>query len=101
MALECFDDIIGLRGSCATPTSNSGLWINDIGIDLEELDAIINKSQIDSIDFFENKRDFAIKQIINLIHTHFSDKYKSNTVLRSGRIGFTKENLESVAAAAT
>src|SRR3990167_3628534 len=101
MALECFEDIIGLRGACETPTSNSGLWMDDIGIELEELDLIINKAQVDSIQFFENKRDFAIKQIIQLIHTHFSDKYKSNTVLDSKRIGFTKENLESVAAAAT
>ncbi len=99
--LECFEDIIGLRGSCDIPTSNSGLWIDDIGIDLEELDSIINKSQIDSIDFFEKKRDFAIKQIIALIHTHYSDKYKTNTVLRSGRIGYPKENQEIVAAEAT
>lgn len=100
MALECFEDIIGLRGSCDTPTSNSGLWIDDIGIDLEELDAIINKSSSDSVAFFESKRDFAIKQIIALVHTHFSDKYKTNTVLRSGRIGFAKENQEAVAASA-
>lgn len=101
MALECFDDIIGLRGSCATPSSVSGLWIDDIGIELEELDAIINKSQPDSVSFFENKRDFATKQIIALLHSHFSDKYKTNTILRSGRIGFAKENQEAVAAAAT
>lgn len=100
MALECFEDIIGLRGSCDTPTSNSGLWIDNIGIDLEELDAIINKSQADSVSFFEEKRDFAIKQIIQLIHTHFSDKYKSNTVIRSGRIGYAKKNQEVVAASA-
>lgn len=101
MALECFEDIIGLRGSCDTPTSNSGLWIDDIGIDLEELDAIINKSQSDSVPFFESKRDFALKQIIALIHTHFSDKYKTNSVLDSKRIGFGKENQETIAAAAT
>lgn len=100
MALECFEDIIGLRGACDTPTSNSGLWMDDIGIELTELDAIINKAQVDSITFFENKRDFAIKQIIALIHSHFSDKYKTNTVLRSGRIGFGKENQEAVAALA-
>lgn len=99
--LECFDDIISLRGACETPTSVSGLWMDDAGIDLAELDSIINKSQIDSIDFFEKKRDFAIKQIIALIHTHFSDKYKTNSVIRSGRIGFGKENQESVAASAT
>ncbi|MEK6886387.1 MAG: hypothetical protein AABW88_01000 [Nanoarchaeota archaeon] len=99
--LECFEDIIGLRGSCDSPTSISGLWIDDIGIDLAELDSIVNKSQIDSVDFFEKKRDFAIKQIIVLIHTHFSDKYKTNTILRSGRIGYGKENQETVAAAAT
>ena len=99
--LECFEDIIGLRGSCDSPTSISGLWIDDIGIDLAELDSIVNKSQIDSVDFFEKKRDFAIKQIIALIHTHFSDKYKTNTILRSGRIGYGKENQETVAAAAT
>lgn len=99
--LECFEDIVELRGSCAEPASASGLWIDDIGIDLAEIDSIINKSQIDSIDFFEKKRDFAIKQIINNIHTHYSDKYKSNTVLRSGRIGYGKENLEVVAGSAT
>lgn len=101
MALECFEDIIGLRGSCDTPTSNSGLWIDDIGIELEELDAIINKSQSDSVAFFESKRDFALKQIIALVHTHFSDKYKTNSILDSKRIGFGKENQEVVAAAAT
>lgn len=99
--LECFEDIIGLKGSCDTPTSNSGLWIDDVGIELEELDSIINKAQSDSIAFFESKRDFAIKQIIALIHTHFSDKYKTNTVLRSGRIGYGKENQEVVAALAS
>lgn len=92
--LECFEDIVGLRGTCDTPNSTSGLWIDDIGIDLAELDAIINKSQIDSVNFFENKRDFAIKQIINIIHTHFSDKYKTNSILRGGRIGYGKDNLE-------
>ena len=101
MALECFDDIIGLRGACDTPISNSGLWLDDIGIDLTELDSIINKTQVDSVDFFEKKRDFALKQIIALIHTHFSDKYKTNSALISGRIGFGKENQEVVAAAAT
>lgn len=99
--LECFEDIIGLRGSCATPSSASGLWIDDIGIELEELDSIINKAQEDSVSFFDNKRDFALKQIIALVHTHFSDKYKTNTILRSGRIGFGKENQEVVAAEAT
>lgn len=101
MALECFDDIVGLRGACETPTSTSGLWLDDIGIELEEIDAIINKAAIDSIDFFDKKRDFALKQIINVIHTHYANKYKSNSILRSGRIGFGKENLEEVAAAAT
>lgn len=98
--LECFEDIIGIRGGCEAPISNSGLWIDDIGIDIAELDSIINKSQVDSIDFFEKKRDFAIKQIINNIHTHYSDKYKSNTVLRAGNIGYAKENQEPIAAKA-
>src|SRR3990167_10071213 len=98
--IDCFDDIIGLRGSCTTPASTSGLWMDDIGIDLAELDSIINKSQIDSVDFFEKKREFALRQIIQLIHTHYSDKYKTNTILRSGRIGFGKENPEVVAASA-
>src|SRR3990167_4422934 len=98
--IDCFDDIIGLRGSCTTPASTSGLWMDDIGIDLAELDSIINKSQIDSVDFFEKKREFALRQIIQLIHTHYSDKYKTNTILRSGRIGFGKENQEVVAASA-
>src|SRR3990167_8786759 len=96
--IDCFDDIIGLRGSCTTPASTSGLWMDDIGIDLAELDSIINKSQIDSVDFFEKKREFALRQIIQLIHTHYSDKYKTNTILRSGRIGYGKENQEVVAA---
>lgn len=99
--LECFEDIVGLRGTCDTPNSTSGLWVDDIGIDLAELDAIINKSQIDSVNFFENKRDFAIKQIINIIHTHFSDKYKTNSILRGGRIGYGKDNLEIAPALAS
>lgn len=98
--LECFEDIIGLKGTCDTPVSNSGLWINDVGVSLEELDLIVSKEYSNAQDFFEQKRDFAIKQIIATIHTHFADKYKANSTLRSGRIGFTKENKPAIAGSA-
>lgn len=91
--LTCFKDIITLRGTCNDETSASNFFINDVGISQEELDSIVTKDYTSSLDFFEKKRDFAIRYIIQNIHNHFQDKYKANSVLRSGRIGFGKENL--------
>lgn len=95
--MECFDNIIGLRGSCENPTSKSGLWINEIGVSEEEIDSIITKDFKDAYDFFEKKKSFAIIQIVNNLHSHFSGKYKANSIIKSGRIGFAKKNVESIA----
>lgn len=95
--LECFKDIITLRGHCSDAASVSGLLINDIGISNEELDSMVTKDYNDSFDFFQQKRDFSIKQIVANIHANFVDKYKANSILKSGRIGFTKENLVQIA----
>ena len=93
MAESCFQDIITLSGTCSNDVSVSGITINDLDIYIDELNAIVTKDYIDGADLFTKKRDFAIKQISNLVYSHFADQYKANSILDSMRIGFEQDNM--------
>lgn len=95
--LDCFQNIVTIRGACSDEISASSLLINDVGISIDEIDSIITKDYPDAVSFFNQKRDFAIKQIIANIHSNFQDKYKTTSLITGGRIGFTNENTLPIA----
>ena len=94
MAESCFENIITLSGTCSNDVSVSGITINDLDIYVDELNAIVTKDYIDGADLFTKKRDFAIKQITNLVYSHFADQYKANSILDSMRVGFEQDNYQ-------
>src|SRR3990167_4895064 len=98
--MDCFENIITLTGNCTDSVSVSGITINDIGIDLSELNSIVTADFANGEALFNRKRDFAIKLIMNLVYTHFTDYYKGNSILDSQRIGFPQDNLSLNAAEA-
>lgn len=92
----CFDDLIALRGACSDTVPTSSLWLNDVGIDLNFVGQVITKDYSSPEDFFNRKRDFAVRTVSNQIHNFLRPKYKANTVIENFRIGYPEDNLRLI-----
>jgi len=82
----CFQDVISLIG-CANQNPSSGLFIDDTGITIDELNQLSGKEFFNGEGLFYSKYGLAINEISNKIHTRVSSSYKTNTVLSGRRIG--------------
>ena len=90
---NCFTNIIGLRGLCAGETSDSGLWANEIGLSVNELNDFLTEDYPSVKAFFDRQKDFAVQLITKQIHTAMQEKYRAATVLENQRVGFFQDNL--------
>lgn len=97
--LDCFQDLISIRGGCDDVIPTSGLYMDEIGLSLNNLDEFVTKDYKDSYDLFGRKRDFAMEVIAKQIHNHLSSKYLSNTLLEGQRNGFYQDNLQLISGA--
>lgn len=97
---SCFDNIIGLRGTCADPVSTSDLWINDIGISQKELDAIVTEDFVDGIDLFNKKLNHSINAVTSQVYSNFAPRYKAFSQLENQRIGYYSDNQKFTATTA-
>jgi len=93
----CFDDLIALKGACSDTVPLSSLWLNDVGIDMNFVGQVITKDYLDAADFFNRKRDFAVRTVSNQIHNFLRPKYKANTAIENYRIGQPEDNLRLIA----
>ena len=94
---ECFDNLIAVRGGCTETTlQTGGFFINQIGITLKELNDIISSDYETGEDLLDDKISFAADVIKQDIYTHFSPKFKVNSILEGQRIGYYSDNLTLV-----
>lgn len=91
--MECFQNIIGISETCSTVAPTSGFYLDRVGIGLQELDAYANSPYINGEDFATKQIEFAISIMTNEITSHFSDVYRTNSVIDSQRIGYPQDNL--------
>lgn len=98
--LDCFQDLISIRGGCDEIIPSSGVYLDDMGISIANIDEFITKDYQGSYDLFTKKRDFALKLITNQITNFLSDRYLSTSLIESQRLGFFQDNLQQVAATA-
>ena len=69
---NCFADIIGYKGKCSTTTSNSGLYVNDIGITSDECDMYINSPYKNGDELIADKISFASTLVRKTIANNFA-----------------------------
>lgn len=94
--MECFNDIIGLRGVCNTPTTN--IFLDTIGVSKMDCDNIVTK-QYETVESFVNEKvDGAIAQIANEVNSNFSRHYITNTIVDGSRLGYRQNNMDEVTA---
>lgn len=93
---ECFDDIISIKGSCSDQTPTSGLYLDQFGVNLAECNSYIGAEYEDGEELFEDKKQFAIELIANMILSAIQPKLKAASLISGHRTGFFNNNLESV-----
>ena len=91
--MDCFENIIGISEACSDTVPTSGFYLDRIGIGLDELDAYYNKPFINGEAFGNAQIQFAVDVISAEINSHFSEVYRSNSVIEAQRIGYAQDNL--------
>lgn len=93
---NCFKNIIGLRNSCNEFASTSGIYINDIGISLNELNDFVGSDFANGEELFQSQRNLAIQIVSQTIHSYFNNRYKPFTLIDSKRVGFYHDNVQYI-----
>lgn len=89
---NCFNNLIALRGVCDSSVPKSGLFINDLGISLNELNEFVSEDFIDGADLFNTQYRIAVNIVTQTIHTFFQERYKAFSLIENKRVGFYDEN---------
>lgn len=93
---KCFDSIIALRNTCNETTSTSGLYVNDIGISLNELNEFVSEDFANGEELFNTQKNLAINMVANNIHTFFQNRYKAFTLVENKRVGYFQDNVQMI-----
>jgi len=91
---NCFSEIIGYKGNCATVTPSSGLYIEDIGITSKECDYYINSEYRNGEALIADKIDFAATLVRKTIANHFASYINTKSLISSQTLGHYQDSLQ-------
>lgn len=94
--MACFDRIIGLKELCEGWTPSSGIYLNDIGVNLDTVSSVITKDYASPTEFVEAKISHAINEVKTEVYGYFAKDIKARTVIDNSRIGYVNPNMVSV-----
>lgn len=80
--MECFDNIIGLKGVCDTPTTN--LFLNTVGVSKADCDNIVTKDYANVEAFVNEKVDASTQLIANTVNARYSKDYVTGKLSKLG-----------------
>jgi len=102
MAVSCFSNLVGVRGSCSDTAADSVYYINDLsGIGILEADKTMSAEVASAYDFLQGKIDLAGDLIMNNIRSYMNPRFKTTSVIDSKTVGIFQENLQLTGAQAT
>jgi len=96
MSLTCFDDLIGIKGECGTPTTpESGLWVQDITeLHIGNFDKTITKEQNSGFEALQDIMGFASKEMAHDFRMGFMDKFDAKSIIENDVVGHWKKDLQ-------
>lgn len=94
--LTCFDDILQWKGGCTAPT---GLILDDV-VRVTEIEKFLTSDYASVNELIKEKRDFAIRNIVNECVAKFRPQLIPKTILENKRAGYWPDNIVAVAAGA-
>lgn len=95
--MACFDNLVALKELCTSVTPVSGIYLNDVSVDLNLVSSVITKSDGTNQEFIDAKINLAIEQIRNEVYSQFSNKIKATSLTDNARVGYTLPNMVTVA----
>lgn len=91
--MECFSDLVSIRGLCSEVTPKSNIFLDDIGIHRSDLQAFMTKEFANDEAYFNNRFEFAVKSVTYEIYNHFRDKYVATSLVANHQLGYYDPNL--------
>ena len=96
--MDCLTDLVGIKNTCETPVSTSGLWLQNLpGFSLKLADAAVNEETISGLQLIKDKYIHAQNHIIAQFRAQFQDKIRSSSVLSNQVVGYYPSRIKGVA----
>lgn len=98
----CFNNLIGIKGTCGEQTlPDSGLFLQDLPlINIPVYDKAIGSDVVSAYDQLARKLELAQTLVVNELQIAISSKFKVLTEIENAKVGFIRDNLETLAAQA-
>lgn len=95
--MECFEDLIAVRDFCTETSPRSLIYMDDVGVSKDDMDAFHGPNYTDAEDYFTKRSDFAIKEIETLIYNHFNGQFLATSLIADHRLGVYGNSLTAEA----
>lgn len=89
----CFETLIGIRNSCEESVPKSGLYVDDYGVTLNELDQIITADYSTGYDLFASKRQAAGELISSEVQARLAQWLVGDTIIDGSKIGYLQQGI--------
>ena len=94
--MSCFDGIISYKGGCE---SVSGLLLDEL-VPYKEVEQYLTSDYASADELIDEKIEFAVKNVVAEMGSHFANSYIPRTILSDKRAGFISETQTEKAAEA-
>ena len=99
--MNCWNNVIGIRGLCDEQTPSSGLYINDLtGISMSDLDSGVNEEDKTAYTLIQRKIDQAANMIQAESLAYLYNRWNYLTSSWDGQVGFWPQQLEALGSSA-
>jgi len=85
--MECFNDLIGVKELCNSNSPKSSIYLDDVGISLNDIEAFITSQYSTASDYFESRKNHAVREMTQQIYSYFQGNYLATSLVDSHRLG--------------
>jgi hypothetical protein len=85
--MDCFRNLIQVRDLCNVPLPKSGIYVDDVGVSLNDIEAFITYQYNNAADYFNARVDHAVREMTNTIYNYFQGQYNATSLVDSHRLG--------------
>jgi hypothetical protein len=89
--MNCFDKTFSIQGDCSDFTPSSGLYINNIGIDLSLIDSFATSNYPTGFELFKAQREFAGIQLASEIVQRANQAFKGLSIIDNSQAGYLQD----------
>lgn len=85
--MECFNNLIQVKDLCNTSSPKSLIYLDDVGVSLNDIEAFITSQYPTALDYFNSRTDHAVREMTQFIYNFFQGNYLATSLVDSHRLG--------------